>query len=40
MATARAGATAYVTIEANDALDVKPCEGNKAAKCGCTATWW
>ncbi|NUT96042.1 MAG: hydrolase [Saccharothrix sp.] len=34
------GTAAYVTVEANDVLDVKLCEGNKAAKSGCTATWW
>lgn len=36
----RAGAAAYVTVEANTEVEVKLCEGNAAAKSGCTTTWW
>ncbi|WP_433260541.1 ricin-type beta-trefoil lectin domain protein [Actinosynnema sp. CS-041913] len=34
------GATAHVTVEANDVLDIKLCEGNADGNRGCTATWW
>lgn len=34
------GRAAYVTVEANSQLDVKLCEGNAAAKSGCSPTWW
>ncbi|WP_340380339.1 hypothetical protein U5640_32200 [Streptomyces sp. SS7] len=34
------GTAAYVTVDLDAALDVKLCEGNAAAKGGCTATWW
>ncbi|MFI7594326.1 hypothetical protein [Micromonospora sp. NPDC049359] len=34
------GSAEYVTVEANTSVEVKLCEGNAAAKGGCTATWW
>ncbi|WP_290060998.1 hypothetical protein [Amycolatopsis solani] len=34
------GTAAYVTVELNDSVEFKLCEGNAAAKSGCTATWW
>ncbi|MEV0675153.1 hypothetical protein AB0I60_01380 [Actinosynnema sp. NPDC050436] len=32
--------TTHVTVEANDVVQVKLCEGTQAAPRGCTATWW
>ncbi|MFD0319256.1 hypothetical protein [Streptomyces flavalbus] len=34
------GSAAHVTIDMDNVLDVKLCEGNADAKSGCTATWW
>ncbi|MBB5958223.1 hypothetical protein FHS29_004831 [Saccharothrix tamanrassetensis] len=36
----RGAAATHITVEANDILQVKLCEGNQAAQSGCTATWW
>ncbi|SDF94436.1 hypothetical protein SAMN05216553_104306 [Lentzea fradiae] len=34
------GSAAHITVEHNDSIEFKLCEGNAAAKSGCTATWW